>query len=169
MTGRLYVKSALLIVAQRRHGAEQHWRVSFTDRVKSSPGQRTTERRRERTAELDDLIRFGDAEACGRLERAVRYPAHETSGTSPRADATNTTCRRGPRYSECAEERHRRPANKRPTSAASTGAAAPCNPTSAAAYPINREAVHPAARSSRTPVSRSDLLIFCVADFMMSG
>jgi hypothetical protein len=29
--------------------------------------------------------------------------------------------------------------------------------------------VHPAARRSRTPASRSDLLSFCVGDFMMSG
>ena len=59
--------------------------------------------------------------------------------------------------------------NRRTRSEHSIGAGAGWRPASHAAWPITRVALQPARRRSRTPVSPSDLLTFCVADFMISG
>ena len=60
------------------------------------------------------------------------------------------------------------PENSTATSSALNGRSTSANPTLAAARPMTLAAVHPALRRSRTLVSRSALLNFCVADFITS-
>ena len=128
-----------------------------------------------------------DARRARGRRRSTSAPDRPSSPRRASGSATARRTRTAPNTSPSACRRFRRPRsiattstrraglqarlwpeNSTATSSALNGRSTSANPTRAAARPMTLAAVHPALRRSRTLVSRSALLNFCVADFITS-